>query len=105
MAQQKILTTFDWKLIPKVICVLETFAVVTAMVSGRVGPSVKYLIHEVNSVNFSGIGTLWAGRQDQLQKYFLRGDSREHFRNIEKNELFAITTLLDPRYKSSGFIQ
>ena len=42
---------------------------------------------------------------DQMQKYFQVGDSREHFRNIEKNELFVVATLLDPRYKSRGFIQ
>ena len=42
---------------------------------------------------------------DQMQKYFQAGDSREHFRNIEKNELFVVATLLDPRYKSRGFIQ
>ena len=31
------------------------------------------------------------------------GDIREHFSNIERNELFAIATLLDPRYKTRGF--
>ena len=40
----------------------------------------------------------------QMQKYFQGGDSREHFCNIEKNELFAVA-LLDHRYKSRGFIQ
>ena len=40
-----------------------------------------------------------------MQKYFQSGDSREHFCDIEKNELFAVATLFDPRYKSRGFIQ
>ena len=31
------------------------------------------------------------------------GDKRAEFQDIEKNPLTAIATLLDPRYKSSGF--
>ena len=68
-------------------------------------PSVKYIIHEINSLNFSGIGTMRAEFQYQRQKYFQDGDSRENFCHIEKNELFAVATLLDTRYKSLGFIQ
>ena len=107
----QILTSFDWELIAKVISLLKSFAEVTsdgererACIS-EIIPSVKYIIHEINSLNFSGIGTMRAELLYQMQKYFQGGDSREHFCDIEKNELFAVATLLDPRYKSRGFIQ
>ena len=95
----QILASFDWELIPKVISLLKSFAEVTsdgererACIS-EVIPSVKYIIHEINSVNFSGIGTMRAELLDQMQKYFQGVNSREHFRNIKENELFAVVTL------------
>ena len=39
----------------------------------------------------------------QMERYFEGGDNREHFSNIERNELFAIATVLDPRCKTRGF--
>ena len=31
------------------------------------------------------------------------GDNRDHFGDVEENEIYAIATLLDPRFKRTGF--
>ena len=107
----QMLTSNDWDLIPKVICLLKPFADVTndgererACISEAI-PSVKYIIHELGLIDSRGLGTMKTQLLIQMHRYFQGGDCREHFGNIETNELFAIATLLDPRYKSRGFIQ
>lgn len=39
----------------------------------------------------------------QIDRYFYGGDRREHFANIEEEDVFRIATLLDPRFKKAGF--
>lgn len=40
---------------------------------------------------------------EETERYFRGGDDRSHFTDVESNELFTLATLLDPRYKKSGF--
>lgn len=39
----------------------------------------------------------------QIERYFYGGNSRQHFPNIELEDVFRIATLLDPRFKKAGF--
>ena len=40
---------------------------------------------------------------EQTERYFRGGDDRTHFNDVESNALFTLATLLDPRYKKTGF--
>ena len=40
----------------------------------------------------------------QLKRYFRGLDPRVHFVDVETSEVHALATLLDPRYKTSGFM-
>ena len=103
------LNSIDWVLIPKVISLLQPFADVTTEGErecpciSEVIPSVKYIFHELISITESGIATIKTELLAQMQRYFEGGDIREHFSKIEINKLFAIATLLDPRYKTRSF--
>ena len=40
----------------------------------------------------------------QLNRYFEEQDPQAHFFDVEISEVHALVTLLDPRYKMSGFV-
>lgn len=40
---------------------------------------------------------------EETRKYFRGGDSRLHFPDIENTATYTVSTLLDPRYRKTGF--
>jgi hypothetical protein len=46
---------------------------------------------------------LRARLQQQTETYFRGNDARAHFGDIESSEVYSIATLLDPRFRKTGF--
>lgn len=40
---------------------------------------------------------------EETERYFRGADDRSHFTDVESNAMFTLATLLDPRYKKTGF--
>ena len=104
------LTPNDWMLIPKVIRLLKPFADATldaedeyACISDTI-PLFKKIFYELNAIDEFGINTMKNEMIVQLKRYFRGLDPRVHFVDAETSEVHALATLLDPRYKTSGFM-
>ena len=100
----------DWMLIPKVIRLLKPFSDATldaeheyACISDTI-PLIKKIFYELNAIDEFGIGTMKNEMVVQMNRYFRGQDPRVHFVDVEVSEVHAVATLLDPRYKTSGFM-
>ena len=100
----------DWMLIPKVIRLLKPFSDATldaeheyACISDTI-PLIKKIFYELNVIDEFGIGTMKTEMVVQMNRYFRGQDPRVHFVDVEVSEVHAVATLLDPRYKTSGFM-
>lgn len=97
-------------LIPKVIRLLKPFSDATldaeheyACISDTI-PLIKKIFYELNAIDEFGIGTMKNEMVVQMNRYFRGQDPRVHFIDVEVSEVHAVATLLDPRYKTSGFM-
>lgn len=67
-------------------------------------PTLLKLKKELETLDPRGAYTMQAELQTQLQAYFFGGDSRQsQFPTVESTEIYAIATLLDPRFKIKVF--
>ena len=104
------LTPNDWMLIPKVINLLKPFADVTLdaehendCISDTI-PLIEKIYYELNAIHQIGIGTMKSELGLQMNRYFRGEDPRVHSVDVGVSEVHALATLLDPRYKTSGFM-
>ena len=58
---------------------------------------------ELEQVQEFGIGMLESKLLENIHKYLESGDTRSHFVNVEKSDVYAFAILLDPRYKGLFF--
>ncbi|KAI6648540.1 Zinc finger BED domain-containing protein 4-like [Oopsacas minuta] len=104
------LTPNDWMLIPKVICLLKPF--VDATLDAEHGYTcisdtilfIKKIFYELNAIDEFRINTIKNEMIVQLKRYFRGLDALVHFVDVETSEMHALATILDPRYKTSGFM-
>lgn len=63
----------------------------------------RELVAKIKVINAPGCAPLQEALITQIERYFYGADSRKHFSNIELDDVFRISTLLDPRFKKAGF--
>ena len=103
------LTNHDWGMMVKVADYLKPFADLTNMASAEhacvaeVIPYVKLLFFKLEKLPRRGVCRLRQELIAETTRYFRGGDTRDHFPDIESKEEFSLATLLDPRFKKSGF--
>ena len=67
-------------------------------------PEVRFLFFQLDKLPRSGVCMMRARLVTETERYFRGGDSRQHFRDIESSELYALATILDPRYRTQCFL-
>lgn len=108
---QKLLDN-DWKLMEQVVSLLEPFAVATSFGEqehsciSEVIPTIFKLTKQIDKLDPRGAYTMQAEIGNMLKNYFGGGYATNHtpkFYPIEEVDLFAVATILDPRFKGRAF--
>ncbi|XP_036336147.1 zinc finger BED domain-containing protein 1-like [Rhagoletis pomonella] len=101
-----LLSNEEWLVVEETIKIMEIFDIITKAISGEKYVSVstiilyvKQLEKHLNSFKFDQL----TPPGQKLVKKLLR-ELNERFKELEKNELIAQATILDPRFKKFGFI-
>ena len=103
------LTQNDWATMEKIKLFLKPFAELTTKASSehacisQVIPFVKVLLFKLDRLPSRGVCRLKQELIAETKRYFRGRDSRDHFPDIETDDLFSQATLLDPRFKKNGF--
>ena len=66
-------------------------------------PYVKYLLFLLEKLPRSGLCQMRGRLISETKKYFRGADPRPQFPNVEEVPHFQVATILDPRFKKSGF--
>lgn len=66
-------------------------------------PHVKYLFYLLDKLPRRGVCRLRANIIAKTEQYFRGTDTREHFVDLESTDIYTVATLLDPRFRKSGF--
>ncbi|XP_072380666.1 E3 SUMO-protein ligase ZBED1-like [Diabrotica undecimpunctata] len=100
------LSADDWYTIEKVIAILKIYLDVTTEISAekyvtisKIIPIVKMMRKKMNSLSVDN-------ESEQIKQMILKLKSglNERFKNIEDNEIYCQSTILDPRFKKYGFV-
>lgn len=69
----------------------------------QVIPYVKYLFFLLDKLPRRGVCMMRKRLIEETDRYFRGLDTRQHFPNVEGVDAYSLSTLLDPRFKKSGF--
>lgn len=96
-------TAAEWELATSCVSVLEPFTKATATLSSCAWPTISMVIPTLNELKHNLIQNKPSSSSLQIFKEHLMANIDQRWTNYEYNSVYAITTLLDPRFKDCGF--